>query len=52
MDNQNNIFMKKSKLKKLLKTGVSVPRQCLSHPRTENAITKIPPLLPYTTPTQ
>ena len=34
-------FLKKSKFKTLLKTGVSVPRQSSGHPRTENAITKI-----------
>ena len=30
-----SVFFKKSKFKKLLKTGVSVPRQSSGHPRTE-----------------
>ena len=37
----SDLFLEKSKYIKLLKTGVSVPRQCSGHPRTENAITRM-----------
>ena len=46
------ILYEKPIIHKFLKTGVSLPKQRSGHPQTENAITLIPPISPYTTTTQ